>query len=66
MGNKTMPYQIEVSVKNGDSREWLAMRPTGGEPYEFKKKEEAQAVLKLTADPWNHDNYRIVKATRED
>ncbi len=53
MANKKTVYQIHVKTKDG----WEAVRPTGGEPYEYEDEDEAIRTVRIT----NPDGVRIQK-----
>lgn len=44
-----MPYQMQVLAKvtlNGEE-EWRSIRPSGGKPYVYETREEAERMLRI-------------------
>ena len=56
-----MTFRIQVCLNRGTKNErWADMRPTGGEPYEYATKEEAEHMAYICYSR----NPRIVRVYR--
>jgi hypothetical protein len=59
----TTRYGVEVLVEEqtpqGRVKTWKRMHPTGGPPYVWDTKQEAQS--NIFCEPWHRDLYRIVE-----
>jgi hypothetical protein len=44
---------MEIQIKNATTgeREWHAVRPSGGEPYRYETKQEAEKMLRICYGP---------------
>ncbi len=62
-----MSWKIQVNVGAPGRPSWKAMRPTGGKPYEFERKENARSTMEMCyPDSIYGEDVRIVNFCEAD
>ena len=60
-----MKYQMQVHMRTCDhpvKYEWRSVHPTGGKPYEYETREEADRMLNICYPEQTSNEVRVIEA----